>query len=167
MPAKKKGLEKNDKNIPDEPSNQQDNALSDDEDDWSDMISSDQVSGTPFDGLDSAEVEDLPKGTVEDEAEMSVSLSTYYEPTLAIGDMIEIAFDTNPTAKNKLRGKVLEFYEDRKVPGIGGKIKGTPADPAVKIQLYKEKNGKWMPTKEIKGYKMSELKRKIGSYKEE
>jgi len=94
-----------------------------------------------------------------------------YEPTVNVGDLIEIKFETEdfePTEGGNeiVRGKVLGIYDNGPVPDVDDEVEGTPQDPAIQFEIYTETNGKWKPTEKLTAYKMSELKRATISYKE-
>jgi len=62
---------------------------------------------------------------------------------------------------------VLGIYDNGYVPDIDEEVEGTTQDPAILLEVYTAgKNDEWKPTGEFVGYKMSELKRALISYKE-
>lgn len=94
-----------------------------------------------------------------------------YEPTVNIGDLIEIKFDEEELEpiegiSETVRGKVLNIYYDKPVPDIDEEVEGTHSNPAVLLEIYTVVNDKWKPTGKLIAYKMSDLKRAIISYKE-
>lgn len=55
------------------------------------------------------------------------------------------------------RGKVVSIVKNGEVPGIPVKITGSDEEPAARIQIYREKDGKLQPTDEYVGHKVSSL----------
>lgn len=55
------------------------------------------------------------------------------------------------------RGKIVSIVRNGEVPGIPVKITGTEEDPAARIQIYREKDGKLQPTDEYVGHKLDSL----------
>ena len=115
-----------------------------------------------------AEEQEVLRAKKQKDSEEEIS----YEPTLNVGDMIEIKFETEdfePTEGGSeiIRGKVLGIYDNGPVPDIDEEVEGTPNDPAILLEIYTaDKNDKWKPTEKLTGLKMSELKRGTISYKE-
>jgi hypothetical protein len=114
-----------------------------------------------------AEEQEVLKAKKQKDYEEEIS----YEPTVSVGDLIEITFETEdfePTEGGLeiVRGKVLGIYDNGMVPDIDDEVEGTPNDPAILFEIYSETNGKWKPTEKLTAYKMSELKRATISYKE-
>ncbi len=78
------------------------------------------------------------------------------------GDFIEINFGRESEDRRVIRGKVVEMYSDQSVPGIDEEVVGTAQDPAVKIEVYEEKNqNEWKSTGRFIGLKMSDLQRTV------